>query len=248
LRHGDFEEYPEVIISTDEYKKSYACQYSMETKKEYLRLQWQSIKNPDNGNTFYHLLSRYSCQLSVGKEIDGAAYEFSIYASKPDTIAESGFITPDGDFELKNTEELQKYLLGLSFPISIDEVYKRLCEISLSPVSKFPSLTLKGTKKVGEEEPKTTDLVVMVDGEIKEFAMTKNGDTISVGESGEWSCESDHYSVSQDEKGNVTYSIISIPEKELFELSPVSDRYTVTKIKVEAVKNKVKSLFNKREK
>lgn len=45
-------------------------------------------------------------------------------------------------FELDNEVGLRDYLVGLEFPILIDELYKKICEISIGDVSRYESIKL----------------------------------------------------------------------------------------------------------
>ena len=52
----------------------------------------------------------------------------------------------DGVYRIKNEKELISYLTSLTFPVEIDLVYKKICEISLGDINIYPEFCLKVTK------------------------------------------------------------------------------------------------------
>lgn len=240
LRFGGMEDFPELTIHTDEYDKSYACVYNHDQEEEGLRLESYNLRNQNNGNALHRCLYSFRWEAEVEYARDNEVYSFSVFASKPENAAGSGF------YELKNSEELQNYLLGLSFPISIEEVYRRVCEISLTPVTDFPAITLCASSKRGNEEAQVTDLVQMEHGMIKRFTITRDGVTISVDSSGSWSYQGGSLRVSQDEDGKVNYSLTRLPEYAIFDLTPVSERYIMIKPQIEETREKAGKLLSKK--
>lgn len=94
------------------------------------------------------------------------------------------------DFEystrrLENEKELQRYLMNLTFPISIEKVYKDICEISLGDVSKYSRIVLQccDNKKNGM----VSDLIVLENGNLEKFGMTKNDKTMFIDKYGNFS-------------------------------------------------------------
>lgn len=230
---------------TEEATRTYECIHRLGGNREHLKPYSCEIKNTITSNTFSQTYSQYHWEAEVTNTNDKETYTFYIKVVKPRGTTELGVVTEDNFFELENAEETKKYLLGLTFPISIEEVYKKLCEMSLSSVSEFPNLFISETLKAGNREPKTTNYIWMSDGRINEFVITKNDYTVSIDDTGKWTCESDNTSISQDKKGNISYSIISVPEEAFFKLSPISDRFIVTRLVVESIKRLIKTLFNK---
>lgn len=96
---------------------------------------------------------------SVNIDIHDDDYKFSILV--------------DGVNKIENELELQKYLMGLIFPISIDKVYKKICEISLGDVGKYSRVVLSVFKN-----DINTDLIDLSNGNLERFGMTKNNKTV----------------------------------------------------------------------
>lgn len=83
-----------------------------------LELERYTITN-NNGNQYQRYLLNFKTFIHISNE----NYNFYIDISEPksqrkDSIKRAPFI-------LKNEEQLEQYLLGLSFPIAIDDVYKK---------------------------------------------------------------------------------------------------------------------------
>lgn len=90
----------------------------------------------------------------------------------------------DYTFRMKNEEQLQQYLLGLSFPLKIDEVYKKIVEISIDSINEYPNFNLKVERKLDEKKQKTTGRISLNYGQLKIFTMTIEGKTISIDSDG----------------------------------------------------------------
>lgn len=140
------------------------------------------MTNEKNGNTYYRYLSPNNVLIKLTK-LD---YEFSISIDNPKRVKskdKSSYI-----FRLRNEEELEQYLLELQFPFFIEEVYKKLCEISLEPVTKYPKLLLKVEKpKYGYPSKRiTTDFIGMQNGQVFSFTITRNCAKISVDNEKGW--------------------------------------------------------------
>lgn len=86
--------------------------------------------------------------------------------------------------KLDNEKELMKYLVGLTFPISIVDVYKKICEISLGDVSKYSRIVIRCCNV--KDNVKETDLIVLEDGNFGEFGITKNDKTIFIDKYGNY--------------------------------------------------------------
>jgi len=72
----------------------------------------------------------YSVKLNIQNE----NYELTLVVKSIDS--------KDKDYKLDNEMELRNYLLYLEFPIKIEEVLKKICEISLGDISKYSLIKL----------------------------------------------------------------------------------------------------------
>ena len=160
---SSLEENAVVITETDgtttKAVRTYECIHRLENNREHLKPYNCEITSKTNGNIFSQTYAQHHWEAEITNEKDEKTYTFYIKTVKPKINAESYAVTKDGFFELDNAEELQKYLLGLSFPVDFEEVYKKLCEISLTPVSEFPNLFISETLKTKHNDPKTTNYI-----------------------------------------------------------------------------------------
>lgn len=153
---------------------------------------------------------------SVVFNIDYGKYILEFGVSKPNDLNVSLF---DGlgnysYYSLENEEELMRYFKSLKFPVSIIDIYKRICEISLGDVNKYPRILLKIYKRDKYLNKRVVDLVHLSYGNLLEFGMTiKNRNrTLFLNSDDSWSYEmiSDECSVKisgGDDTGRVNYDI-----------------------------------------
>lgn len=228
---------PEFIIDYQNENKTYEYYKGNEEKPTRLNLQHYTIKNVEDGNSFVRFLSPYEASFTL----QNGEYSFSINIVKPESIKAdslSGYT-----FKIRNEEELQQYLLGLSFPFEINEVYKKICEISIDSISEYPSFRLRTIKRLDKKTNKTTDMISLSHGQLEKIVMTKNEKTIAIDSNGNWSYDSSKLSVSQSDKGAVNYSLNSISEELLKGAIPF-EQYTAVNQEVEQVRKIVKTMLS----
>lgn len=120
LRWGDMIDFsPELTINYQNESKTYDYYAEFGERPTRLELQHYTIKNPENGNSFHRCLSPYTAYFTLRN----VEYNFSMEVKKPESIKVDAF--SDYVFELENEEQLQQYLSGLTFPLEINEVYKK---------------------------------------------------------------------------------------------------------------------------
>jgi len=88
-----------------------------------------------------------------------------------------------GVYRLKNEKELVSYLNSLVFPVNIDLVYKKICEISLGDASLYSDFSLRVNKFDnidGLEE--VTDEITLRNGVLEDFIITRDSKTIRIDE------------------------------------------------------------------
>lgn len=118
--------------------------------------------------------------------------------------------------KLDNEIELQKYLMNLEFPISIEEVYKKICEISLGDVSKYSRIVLQCCDN--SKNGMITDMIVLSDGNFEKFGMTKDGITVFID-------KNDNFTYRTDDVGTGISLNIMGDDKLKCELSADNDKY-----------------------
>lgn len=242
LRWGDMIDFgPELTINYQNESKTYDYWAETDEKPTRLNLQHYTIKNPENGNSCYSFLSQYRTYLSL----TNGEYSFSIEIDRPESIKDDVF--SDYVFRLENEEELIQYLLGLTFPLEINEVYKKICEISTSNVDEYPSFKIEAKKKLDEKNKKKTDMVSLNHGQLRRFIITKGGKTIAIDSDGNWSYNSPKLAVSQSDNGNINYSLNSIPNEELLTVSNPYEQYSKVSQEVEQVRKLIKTILKGKE-
>lgn len=231
LRWGDMIDFgPEFIIDYQNESKNYEYWKESEEKSTRLNLQYYTIKNTENGNS----CSRYLSPYSISFTLQNGEYTFSIDIDRPESIKADVF--SDYTFKIKNEEQLQQYLLGLSFPFEINDVYKKICEISIDSITEYPNFNLKVVRKIDEKKNKITDMLSLTHGQLKKFIITKDGRTIAIDSDGNWSYDSPKLIVSQSDKGDINYTLNSLPSDELLNVANPFEQYNEVNKEVEQVK------------
>jgi len=230
---------PEFIIDYLDENKTYDYYEEYKDKPTRLKLQHYTIKNPENENSCYRYLSPYAAYFTL----TNGEYSFLIEIERPESIKVDVF--SDYVFRLENEEQLQQYLLGLTFPLEINEVYKKICEISTSSVNEYPSFKIEVKRKLDEKNNKTTDMISLNHGQLKEFIITKGGKTITIDSDGNWIYDSSKLIISQSGNGNINYSLNSIPRDELLTASSPFEQYSEVSQEVEQVRNLTRTLKGK---
>ncbi len=232
---------PEFIIDYQNESRTYDYWAEAEEKSAKLKLQHYTIKNPENGNSCYRSFSPYKAHFTLTSD----EYSLSIEVARPESIKTSilsGYI-----FRLENEEQLQQYLLGLTFPLKLDEVYKRICAISTPTIDEYPSFKMKVKRKLDEKKDKITDMISLNRGRLKEFIITKGGIAIKIDSDGNWSYDSSKLIVSQNDQGEVNYSLNSIPSGELSKTPTPFEQYSEASKEVEKVKKLTMTMLNGKE-
>lgn len=233
LRWGSFmDSPPKFIINYQNESKIYSY-WKDSTKKIELTLESYSTKNEKNGTSCFRYLSPYTAYFTIQNK----EYTFSVEIGNP---------TPSKTysnkaFKLKNEEELREYLLDLSFPFEINEVYKKICEISIDSVHKYPRFKLEVEKKLDEKNKKTTDKLSLAYGQLERFIIVRNGKTISIDSNGNWSYDSEKLTLSQKE-GEINYHF-TIPSKELSTIASPLEQYSAVCEEINKIKILTKNIL-----
>lgn len=164
----------ELTIDYQNSKKTYDYDYLLDSSTDKLgvKLRYYTLENSNNGNHYMRYLSTHASYFTLTNN----DFNFDITIYTPHNME----IPSEGVYTLKNEKQLEQYLLDLSFPIAIDEVYKKICELSLeSPISEYPTLSLKVEKELNNGKRITTDSLLMKDGELKNFTITRDDTIVS---------------------------------------------------------------------
>lgn len=227
LRWGDFFDfYPEFEIKGKDFSKTYVLSETEDASK--LRLDKYSLT--DNNTTVSRDLSRVAAYF--GWQSDDKFLSIR--------IEDSGFDV-NRIFYLGNEEALMQYLLSLSSPIDIVEVFKKVRELSLgNDLSKYPNILIRMFKSVENKEVET-DVIEICNGKVKQIKKTQDNKTISFDENGNWTFDDASISVMKD-KEKIKFSITTSFSDGLLNISPI-DTYTNAGEEVEKVAQLVRNLF-----
>lgn len=227
---------PELTIESEKESKTYDYISEYKERPASLHLQHSTIKNPDNDSSCYRFMSPYSLSLSLSN----GSHNLELNISRPNYNVDDP--RRDEDFVLKNEDELRQYLLGLSFPINIGEVYKDICRISIDSVRSFPKFKLIVKEKTDKDKEKITDMVSLSYGNLEKFVMTKDGRTIGLDGDDNWSYGLGNLSLSQQD-GAVSYSLSAVPQKEFLAVASPFEQLDKANKEVNQAKVYVKSIL-----
>ena len=141
-----------------------------------------------DGTGFTRYLSRGKAKF-VSSVCD---YVFELEIFKPDDIVlplfdENGCYAK---YRLDNEDNLTKYLCSfVVFDNSIIDIYKKLCEVYIDDVSRYPDFSLKMSTPDEDGNLKIIDLIHLKYGELEEIAVTKDERTIFLDKYNNWSFE-----------------------------------------------------------
>jgi ribosomal protein S17 len=169
LRYGDWmDSFPEIII-----KENINSQLSMSRKYEcdchkgdddsdkqiYIKLETISY---DNGKVqIYKYLTEYFTSLHVRQ----GNHHYNLWVNNLE----------DHDsktFEVPYEEQLKDMFLNLTYPIAIDELFKKITAI-IGNVNIYPKFELTKETEVSENKEVKTDEIILKDGELVSFMTTR---------------------------------------------------------------------------
>lgn len=227
LRWGDFFDFfPEFEIKGKDACKTYIL--SDNDKDLKLRLDRYSLT--DNNTTV-------SRELSIVAAYFGWQSDDKFLSIR---IEDSGFDV-NRIFYLGNEEALMQYLLSLSSPIDIVEVFKKVRELSLGDdLSKYSNILIKVFKSEENKEIET-DVIEICYGKVRQIKKTQDNKTISFDENDNWTFENPSLSVKKGD-GKIKISMDSSSSDELVGISPL-DSYIKAGEEVEKVAQLVRNLF-----
>lgn len=240
LRYGDMmDSGPEFIIDYNNSRRTYDYWKDRKSDEVNMKMQHYTVVNPANGNSCFRFYSPYS----VTFNLRNGDYCFAISVDRPDNINVPSL--KDYTFELKNEDKIQQYLLGLEFPLDINEVYKKIAEISSGFGDQYSDYSFKVEKQLDKRKSKTTDLVDVSNGRLNKFIVTKGERTIFVDSEGNWSYDTPNLAVSQSGEGKVSFTMNSIPSDELLTIASPYEQYSDVAKEVEEVRKLTKTIVNK---
>ncbi len=235
FRWGDpIDELAQITFSNDTRSDTYEYLHFNDDRPSELIPYHYTVKNGQT--SCYRYLSPYSAPYQVSN----GEYNFIIDVARPESITEPGY---NGyRFHLKNETQLEEYLLGLSFPFDISEVYKKIQQISLGKVSNYPSIKMEVKRKIDEKNSVITDQISLKDGKLNFFTMTKGDKTITIDKDNNWSYTSSKVSIENNNDGSIQYKLNTKSYQELEEALSCN-QYESVNSEVQKVKILSEKLF-----
>ncbi len=240
FRWGDWiDALPELELDYHNSKRTYEYLTAHNGRKPLLSLQSFTVVNPQNSNSIYSYLSPFDASFKVSNGDN----TLSIKVSRPKRIhyeSGSGYV-----FRLNNDQELVKYLLELDFPLAIDEVYKKMCEVSTDCVDEYPNYHVVVEKGIDDKKKQVTDEIMLKDGKLCIFTMTKKGKKVSVDSEGNMLYQDNQFSVNEDKEGKVEYHL-SIPSmKDLASLGTIEEHIDKARKEISDARSLAKTISGK---
>ena len=128
--------------------------------------------------------------------------------------------------------ELERYFGSLIFPVDIDSMYNKICEIISLDIDKCRRFELRVNEIDKYNHKCVRDIIILVNGHLVQFGMTKNGKRIFM-----------------DDDGNYSYELVSDNEEELkfkFSLDITDDNisYSVSNNDRNVIDDEMKKMVN----
>ena len=221
LSYGQFlESSPKIVISDGNKKRTYGYEYISDDRDRIILEAYEYIldnkmkckKEFDiNGNRILYIISDNNYELLLNIEYnDNEEYNIN----------------------LNRGLELEEYFGSLELPVDIDSMYKKICEIILLDVDKCSRFELKVNEIDLYNHKHIRDIISLVNGNLVQFGMTKNGRKIFM-----------------NDMGSYSYKLVSENEEELkfnFSLDIFDDMvsYSVSNSNKNIIDNDMKKLVN----
>lgn len=207
----------------------------------------------NDGLIFTRYLSRQGAKFIFSRN----NYVIELALQKPDDIKlplfENGIYAK---YKLDGEEELVKYLSAVKiFDETIEDIYRKLSEVYLYDVSKYPEFSLKKSEVLEKGETRVTDLIVLRNGKLIKFGMTDAGKSVFLDQDDDWL-----YEMPIESNIPVKFSLSSQQDKITCIFSMTKEynlkEYINQTLKVDIntamegvvdVKRRVRKLFNKNE-
>lgn len=228
----DNEDYAEFEINyNDMVRKEFFYDPAHNNREVLFMPKKYAIKNQNNENTLIRNFDVYRSSFAI---LNGE-YNFSLVVADKFGNKKSHNESRNYVSVVPNEQDVIDYLLDLSFPCTIEEVYKKINRLSLKNIESFPHVVLKIEKK-----GKKTDAIKLVDGAWSEFTRTNNGKTVSLDNKGVFTYRDRLVAL---EEGMLT---IHTPVKQISEdmlISPIEELKKIEK-EVQKVKRIARDTFS----
>lgn len=176
-----------IVLTKGENMVNYG--FNNANKKEMQLLNY-TLNNKDNGNTLTRIYRECGFDIILKNENYSLTIEL-------ESRSKLNLLEDLEDLEAERVFE--DYLLGLTFPIAIEDIYQKFDSLYLIIKELYSKLSIKVEKKV-EDSFIVTDVILLKYGEVMDFAVTRDGKTIMLNNGG-WSYRTDNVCIHQKENG-----------------------------------------------
>ena len=222
--------YAELDVLCDNENKTYI--YKNDGGEVDLSLQNYTIYNLDNGNRYYRYLSFYSSyfilenqDMALSVTIDRSTEDYSHFSFQP--------------HHLDHEEDIEKYLLSLSFPIDMIDFSLKMEELLGKSIFKYPKIELELVHKNENVKREIIDGFLFHFGELITSVITRNGASVIIDSNGNWTYETNKFIIKQ-KAGSSSYSV-EISEQEM-PLFVDEEQYYMASSDVDEVKKLIRKL------
>ena len=230
LKWDDIDHDPRISIEDNNKKEEYYYGRAYNNKPSKLYFKNYTLYRENNS------LFRYLTESFASFRLNENNYSLSLEVSRPKG-------NKDSVYKLNNEEELQEYLLNLSFPIDISDVYKHISEIALGPINEYPYIQIEVKNNIDKKNSITTDYIYIKNGQLTNFIITKNEKKISIDKDDNWSFTTEKVSINKTNNGKIDYRLNLDSHEELIRDIGI-DRFTPANEEVNKVKQLTKNLFD----
>ena len=171
LEYGREDKKPRISVNTGSKNNRSKIVYEVDRELDSYKIISKSLEDKR-----YGMVNRRYFEDRVLFFLEKNDYELSLCVDSPDCGIYYGNI-----YNLNNEKELIKYLCSLTFPVKIDEVYKKICDISLGDVNEYSFVSLKVTKYDSIDGlDEVIDEITLRNGVLEDFIITRNNKTIRI--------------------------------------------------------------------
>lgn len=230
---GSMDDMPELVV---DYKNVYRC-YDFYAEREdrprKLELASFRIQNPENNNEVYSWMSPFT----VNYTITNGSRKMTIKVERPDYVEE----LYDYVFRINDDLSFVQYLLGVSFPVSVDQVYKELSS-RLDKIEDNPIVEVKATETYDNKKDRVTDHILVKNGKLCNFVLTRNGKKVGFDCQGNTVYEEKSFAVNKNKDGGVEYRLNIEPNEDMGSVGTVSSHVGIADEGVDEIRTLAKTL------
>ena len=231
LRWGDlFETSPQLVVKYDNTEEEYYYLPAYKENRAKLVLSQLTKKSLDNGNEF----ARYTSPIIAIFTVKNNNTVLTINIKRLDEVTDYNEM-----YQLPNESKLQDFLLSITFPIKIGDLYRKLEEIAINDEANYKGISVE-VKKDNE----ITDLIHIFEGKVTRIKMTRDGKSITLIGEDAWEYKSPKLSVG-NEDGTISMSVTLSTEGNDIAEFKAKDQLDIASGEVESVRRLTRDIFKK---